>query len=1009
MRSILIRLCLSALFITALAGCGGSDGAAGAAGAPGTAGAPGAPGTTPGTNAATMTAAQWASSQFSGQITALTINASGKPVVSFKITDKDNVGVAALGSTSQAATAIAPGLTNLAFSIAKLVPGANGSPSRWVSYIVTSMPAKCATTTTGYSAATGLCTQTGYGTVPLGGTLYVTPSKPSTDNTGTLVDNGDGTYQYTFYRSITTAKATVDGLAASAVAANANNIVADLDDLTYDANLTHRVGIQLSGSARGTGSNTANGSTLLPAVNIKTPVNITAEFVPATGALVAQTETDGAKQRRIVDARNCWTCHGGKMATNNFHGGNEMTGAGASRQDPNFCVFCHTDQRKYSVAEMTFTSTNITSASGDRLKGNSIKNIPVWIHKIHMGQRMVLQGYNATNVLLNEVGYPQDIRNCAKCHSDNDGATGGNIAPQADNWKNVSSRLICGSCHDGIDFATGTGYTVKQWRQARANVPANLRPVTPALITAQLLLLTPSGHGGGIQTSDANCTVMCHSAAVVATQHIPVTTPTVADANKYASTVTNLPSGAKVITYVLNSVTLNATRNPVYKFKLQADGADVVFNTPSPTAELMANFTGSTSLYTTFSVPQDGLAAPADWNAYVNADIRGVFRGTSGTNPASGVGAGTLAGPDASGYYTLTQVGAIVPANATNMTGWMGLATGLAQTNVAGYTALNVPAEAVSLAVTATGNVARRAIVEKTLCNSCHNRLGVFGMKTFHAGQRNNPQACAMCHRPNQTSGGWSSASTAYIHGIHGKDKRTVPFTWHTTNLGDETGNANAFQELGYPGILRNCLQCHLPNTVNFGTGTAANNSNAKWAYESGNVPYYTVGQNKYLTAQSYNAWSYVAASGVCAPSATTTVLAASAVVNISPYVQSGAFATTTDYGPGYAYNFAASGVAPTSTCTNSGVVLPGLAPQATREAADTTLVNSPIANACFACHTTSIAMSHMRANGGYLYATRAAVKAANGGVMAYTEQCIICHGAGRVADAEVIHTQTLK
>jgi OmcA/MtrC family decaheme c-type cytochrome len=264
-----------------------------------------------------------------------------------------------------------------------------------------------------------------------------------------------------------------------------------------------------------------------------------------------------------------------------------------------------------------------------------------------------------------------------------------------------------------------------------------------------------------------------------------------------------------------------------------------------------------------------------------------------------------------------------------------------------------------------------------------------------------------MCHRPDQSSGGWSSASTAYIHGIHGGAKRTVPFTWHTSNLGDETGNANAFVELTYPGILRNCLQCHLPNTVNFGTGTATNSSNAKWAYENGKVPYYTVGQNKYLTAQTYNGYTYNAASGVCATSTTATTVTAAADAVTSPYVAKGLFASTTDYGPGFAYNFGA--VAGTASCTNSGVVLPGLAPGATREAADTTLVNSPIANACFGCHTTPVAMSHMRSNGGYLYASRATVKAANGGTMAYTEQCIVCHGAGRVADAEAIHLQTMK
>ena len=74
---------------------------------------------------------------------------------------------------------------NLAFAIAKLVPGANGSPSKWVSYMVTTVP-----TTTAAAAAT----------------------RPSTDNTGTLVDNGDGTYKYTFYRDITKIKSQVDGM-----------------------------------------------------------------------------------------------------------------------------------------------------------------------------------------------------------------------------------------------------------------------------------------------------------------------------------------------------------------------------------------------------------------------------------------------------------------------------------------------------------------------------------------------------------------------------------------------------------------------------------------------------------------------------------------------------------------------------------------------------------------------------------------------------------------------------
>ena len=69
------------------------------------------------------------------------------------------------------------------------VPGAAGGPSKWVSYIITTVP------TTTVAAA---------------------PQRPGTDNTGTLVDNGDGTYKYTFYRDVTTIKAQVAAMTVTA-------------------------------------------------------------------------------------------------------------------------------------------------------------------------------------------------------------------------------------------------------------------------------------------------------------------------------------------------------------------------------------------------------------------------------------------------------------------------------------------------------------------------------------------------------------------------------------------------------------------------------------------------------------------------------------------------------------------------------------------------------------------------------------------------------------------------
>jgi hypothetical protein len=62
-----------------------------------------------------------------------------------------------------------------------------------------------------------------------------------------------------------------------------------------------------------------------------------------------------------------------------------------------------------------------------------------------------------------------------------------------------------------------------------------------------------------------------------------------------------------------------------------------------------------------------------------------------------------------------------------------------------------------------------------------------------------------------------------------------------------------------------------------------------------------------------------------------------------------------------------------------------------------TTLVNSPISSACFSCHDTSSARSHMTSNGGSVYETRS-LAATKG------EACLVCHGVGRVSDVAVVH-----
>ncbi len=110
----------------------------------------------------------------------------------------------------------------------------------------------------------------------------------------------------------------------------------------------------------------------------------------------------------------------------------------------------------------------------------------------------------------------------------------------------------------------------------------------------------------------------------------------------------------------------------------------------------------------------------------------------------------------------------------------------------------------------ATGYTGRRAIVEDKRCNACHQELGTFTKDAFHAGQRNDATTCSWCHTPNRTSSGWSADSTSFVHAIHASAKRQVPFNWHAVSA------TKGFFKTTYPGILNDCLTCHLPGTFDF-------------------------------------------------------------------------------------------------------------------------------------------------------------------------------------------------
>ncbi|GFO65482.1 OmcA/MtrC family decaheme c-type cytochrome [Geomonas paludis] len=387
-------------------------------------GAQGPAGTGVFTNLSSSTADQQANITFDQQnSTVNSVTIQSPPVVTFTLKTASGQPVEGIGRRNASGQ-----LTNLAFSIAKLIPASNGTPSHWVNYIVTTAPTN--------------------GSAP-------TATRPTRDREGTLVYLGNGQYRYTFARDIKLIQSQVNAMTFSG-----NNRRNDLGDLTYEPNLTHRLVIEYGG-------NIANTS---PQLIYKNAINIVYDFIPATGARVTSSTT-GAAERNIVLTKYCNECHGNPGDPNDLNQqgwGLGITTPHAGRVDTRYCAICHTSQRAYGRAisnptNGAFTGTTyVTAEAGvtDPSTGEAqvLGEFVTLIHKLHMGSNLTETGYNYAGINFNEIAYPESVALCRKCHR---GETAQQLAvtPQGDNWRTMPSRKACGSCHDNIHFATGTNTT----------------------------------------------------------------------------------------------------------------------------------------------------------------------------------------------------------------------------------------------------------------------------------------------------------------------------------------------------------------------------------------------------------------------------------------------------------------------------------------------------------------------------------------------------------------------
>jgi len=755
------------------------------------------------TNEAAIAAAseQWASLETEITVTGVTI--ASPPVVDFSVKDAFGRPVVGLGNASQADTAPTATLRNLQFAIAKLVPAANGSPSKWVSYMVTTVPATA--------------------------TQAVAATRPSTDANGTLVDNGDGTYRYTFYRDITQVKSITDGLTYSG-----NNRKSDLGDLTYDPNLPHRVTVQLSGNAPATGNNTPKGNTVRQGVAMENPVNASYDFTPATGAEIPA----ASLTREVVAIESCNACHD-KLA---FHGG--------GRVDTKYCVACHTEQRAFGRAEVTSTAgkfpplketatvnatTGLTTFSYTPdtyvADGEVSGDMTTMIHKIHQGHTLVKENYHYAGLAFNNLAFSMldnGQKMCATCHDSSK-------AVNADNAWDKPSRKACGACHDGINWETGGGSTLAD--KASASAPGAVVPT--------------SGHLGRAQDDDSRC-VLCHYSEINAVDH------RTENITKHNPAITD---GLASFTYDVKSATVNAANDLIVEFgikqRIAPSTTDSLVTFVAPAASVsnpLAGFTGGPSFLLAYAKPNADGSTPVDYtNAGTgNAQPRSVSIAAllSTNNAANGTLAPSTANP---GYYTATIKGggawAIPAGSKMRAVALQGYFTQV--TPPAGTGAAAIGRHAISVVKAVTGDAVRRTVVDSAKCSNCHEWFeGHGGNRVYEA------QVCVTCHVPDIVTSGrgiadafiqtypftaaeekiladWATdpdylfdrmlpnAALALpvapnnfkdmIHGIHAGKDRVTPFA-EMRDRGSVLVPLD-FRRMGFPGILNNCETCHVTAT----------------------------------------------------------------------------------------------------------------------------------------------------------------------------------------------------
>ena len=525
---------------------------------------------------------------------------------------------------------------------------------------------------------------------------------------GKLVNQGNGSYTYTFATDIRDP-------AANPCPAPCTDADGKPLDVSYQPGLTHRVAIQQANSAYPHASGVY-------------------DFVPAGGS---------GTRRDVVATATCNTCH------------NELTAHG-TRVDTRLCVTCHNPGSWVAGTPRTTV------------------DFKVMIHRIHNGSSLpsVVAGspYIVNGTDFSKAAFPQDVRNCTKCHDGTPGAA--NPTAQGDNWKMQPSAEACGSCHDNVYFG------------------AKPDPAKPYQKVA---------HPGGVTTDSSTC-ALCHAAGrytdkkdIVVAHNFPARLKAAAAKFKYnIISVTPTTAGGKpVITF---SVTDPTNADKPHDIKSAA-----AF-TAGANSTLTVKLGWSTSDFGNDASGQ-GFGQPVSINLL--------------NNPA--VVAGTVAGT-----YTVTSTVAVPSAQTGTLRVLMeGHPAGDVTTAGAFTDQLPVTSVFKDFAIGVPAAMARRTVADLAKCNACHGVLSMPGTPLNILGnvRNNEPGVCVVCHNPNATDR--SGRIAAGVAGEQGIDFKIQSHAMHAGQAGkggfrtkgitiySSDGTPNDFSGVVFSGKLNLCTNCH--------------------------------------------------------------------------------------------------------------------------------------------------------------------------------------------------------